>query len=361
MKSEIYKLKLFALVALVSISAFALYGQGRVYDNGWWVMTYNVENLLDTIDRIDTEDDEFTPEGSKRWGTYRYYRKLERIAQVISRAGEEAWPRLVALQEIEHGGVVGDLIQRPALQRAGYAYLTTNSDDPRGMDVALLYRSQDMPLIEHRTYRVPLPDNKRTRDILHATLRLASDEPLHALVAHLPSRRSGAKLSEGYRRAFGRYLRGICDSLYQAEGEAVRILIMGDFNGEPNELATRAELGACPEDEYSEAPSQGDRIGLELINLAPQRSKDKPRGTYCYRGVWSQLDQCIISRALYQRAKGIGYVPHSLEIFAPAYIRRGKAHAGIEPPWRTYAGDYYAGGYSDHFPLRLRLTLKTPH
>lgn len=361
-KSGICKLKLLVLFfTLAGVSTFVLYGQGEVYDNGWWVMTYNVENLLDTIDRINTDDDEFTPESPKRWNSYRYYHKLDQIAQVISRAGGDAWPRLVALQEVEHGGVVSDLISRPSLLKAGYAYISTDSHDPRGMDVALLYRSQDMLLVEHRSYRISLPGDKRTRDILHATFRLGNEEPLHTLVVHLSSRRSGAKFSESYRRVAGRYLREICDSLYRSEGEGVRILVMGDFNGEPDEQATRTELGAYPEGEYNKAPSQADGIGLELINLAPQRGKDKPWGTYCYRGVWSQLDQCILSRSLYQRAKGIGYVPHSLEIFAPSYMRQGKTHAGILPPWRTYAGNYYAGGYSDHFPLRMRLVLKVIH
>ena len=45
-------------------------------------MFYNIENLFDTID-CNLNDDEFLPQGERRWNTYKYYRKLENIFKVM--------------------------------------------------------------------------------------------------------------------------------------------------------------------------------------------------------------------------------------------------------------------------------------
>ena len=37
---------------------------------------YNVENLFDTLDHVDKFDEDFTPEGKKKWNTERYRGKL---------------------------------------------------------------------------------------------------------------------------------------------------------------------------------------------------------------------------------------------------------------------------------------------
>ena len=39
------------------------------------VVFYNVENLFDTENDPNTEDDEFTPEGNKKWDSEKYLKK----------------------------------------------------------------------------------------------------------------------------------------------------------------------------------------------------------------------------------------------------------------------------------------------
>lgn len=40
------------------------------------VVFYNLENFFDTINDPEVKDDEFTPEGPKRWNTAKYNKKL---------------------------------------------------------------------------------------------------------------------------------------------------------------------------------------------------------------------------------------------------------------------------------------------
>ena len=58
------------------------------------VMFYNVENLFDTYDDPQKNDNDFLPEGIKRWTNARYYSHLRKTAQVISTIGEWDTPAL---------------------------------------------------------------------------------------------------------------------------------------------------------------------------------------------------------------------------------------------------------------------------
>ena len=47
------------------------------------VMFYNLENFFDTINDPEVHDDEFTPEGPKKWNSAKYYKKLGNIERVL--------------------------------------------------------------------------------------------------------------------------------------------------------------------------------------------------------------------------------------------------------------------------------------
>ena len=51
------------------------------------IMTYNVENLFDTLHAVGKSDTEFTPQGERHWNAHHYWRKLVRIGSVIAAAG----------------------------------------------------------------------------------------------------------------------------------------------------------------------------------------------------------------------------------------------------------------------------------
>ena len=107
-----------------------------------------------------------------------------------------------------------DLTRYSPLKEQGYRYVITHSPDERGIDVALLYQRDRFKLLSHRsiptgTFR---PQNRPTRDILHVCGLLATGDSLDVLVVHLPSRSSGAKVSEPYRMLVAGKIRSIADS-----------------------------------------------------------------------------------------------------------------------------------------------------
>ena len=47
------------------------------------VVFYNLENLFDTINDPETHDEEFLPDGAKKWNTYKYQAKLSNMERVL--------------------------------------------------------------------------------------------------------------------------------------------------------------------------------------------------------------------------------------------------------------------------------------
>lgn len=317
------------------------------------VLCYNVENLFDTIDDPRTDDNDFLPNGANHWTVHRYQRKLERIAQVVSHAGEYRWPALVGLVEVENEQTIQDLIQRTSLRRMGYHYLVTSSADPRGIDVALLYRPDLFSLDDWQEYNVRFENEpeKHSRHVLFAHGAIGG-VPLSLMLCHMPSRRGGVRKTEKYRRAVATRMRQLCDSLHQSEPER-HILIMGDFNGLPEEAASSIDLGAKLELPMMYLQERTNT--LTLYNLSAQTPEFTPPGSYYYRGGWEQIDQFIASESLLTETSSLRYVLGSARSYAPYYLGHKPKCAGYLVPWRTYVGRHYLGGYSDHYPIVLVL------
>ena len=123
-------------------------------------------------------------------------------------------PDVVGFAEIENGFVLRRLLQGTALRKTDYAVVHYDSPDPRGIDVALLYRPELFQVLESKsipfTFDSTLDfgmtpeeqDAFRTRDLLMVR-GLLGGEMFAFLVAHLPSRlgeKSGALRSRGGRQ-----------------------------------------------------------------------------------------------------------------------------------------------------------------
>ena len=74
------------------------------------VVTYNVENLFDTINSPQFDDDAFTPAGDKNWTYDRYEKKLNDLARVILTIPEKELPAIIGLAEVENRKVLEDLV-----------------------------------------------------------------------------------------------------------------------------------------------------------------------------------------------------------------------------------------------------------
>ncbi len=313
------------------------------------VAFYNVENLFDTEDNPARQDDDFLPDGPKRWTSERYQKKLTKLAKVVAALN---YPVLLGLAEVENEAVLRDLIGHPELAEAGYDLVHYDSPDARGIDVALLYRTAFFTPVSSQAIPVTFEeDNYRSRDLLLVSGTLGRDakyNTLHVLVNHWPSRRGGVAKSEPRRLAAATLARQTVDELLQTDATA-NVILMGDFNDEPTNRSITEGLHATGTTQKTD-PSQ-------LVNVVAALD-EAGRGTYQFRGDWNMLDQIILSAGLVEDERRVDdyyYLPESAAVFMPDWLLQAEGkYAGY--PDRTYAGNKYLGGYSDHLPVYIELT-----
>ena len=309
---------------------------------------YNVENLFDLENDPLTNDDEFTPEGRQKWTAERYHTKLGRVAEVLSGMG---LPRLVGMAEVENRQVCKDLLKEELLRKGRYNIIHHDSPDARGIDVALLYNKKDFKEISAEFVPVNFPDSLRnaphlkysTREILMAHLKMKKGKTdLYVFVVHAPSRSGGLAATEPLRRYVATKLRSKIDSV-MAVDPAAGILVMGDFNDEPDNLSLSTDLKAL---QPQASVSSGN-----LYNLVYEADQ-KGLGTYNYRGQWNMLDQFIVNGVLLRLFPEWEAKPYKTEKMMYQHDRFGAM------PNRTYGGPNYYGGYSDHLPIVLTMSKK---
>lgn len=296
---------------------------------------YNVENLFDTVDDPRTEDAEFLPDGKNHWTDECYGIKLKNIAAVISAIK----PGIMGLGEIENRKVLEDLVTQPGLVSLRYQVIHFDMNDARGIDVALIYQPAVFKPFFTRKIAIKDPEDTtfRTRDILWVK-GLFMGDTLHVAVNHWPSRLGG---KDEKRLLAAATLRHATDSVLAVNPEA-KIVMMGDFNDDPNNRSIRKVL-------------MGDENGKStgFVNTAEPTFK-KGFGTLGYNGVWNLFDQIIISAGLADRS-GVDYREGSFGIFAPQWMQEpGGKYKGM--PQRSFrGGKFNPSGFSDHYPAYILL------
>ena len=329
------------LLAL-SFIALKVSAQGKQQFTTALVGFYNVENVYDTIDAPGVDDAEWLPTSAKQWNSERYYRKLEKTATVLGAMGKELHPlglALFGLSEVENREVVEDLVATPPLKERGYRVVHEDSPDRRGVDVALVYNPALYKVYAHKAYRLNMADTSfRTRDQLLVSGVLDGDTT-HVIVCHWPSRRGGEKASQPKREAAAELGRHIIDSLMAINPRA-RVMLMGDLNDDP----TNASIARFLKANGDKTKAVGDALYNPMYDPF-----QKGIGSLAWRDSWNLFDQIIVSPSLVTGAGG-RYKYYGVRIFNEPYLRQTEgAFAGY--PNRTYVGDTYQDGYSDHFPV----------
>jgi len=312
------------------------------------VMFYNTENLFDAIDDPLVNDQEFLPGSAKKWTEERYQDKIDHIAKVIRDLGGDTLPVLVGLCEIENRRTLTDLISKTSLKGLDYTIIHRESPDLRGIDVALLYRSRYFNLISSHFFaiRFPFDTAVRTREILYAHGVLAGKDTLHVFVNHWPSRSGGEVQSRPLRVWVAEAVRYRVDSILRIS-PAAKILITGDFNDEPMDLSVVSGLNALLS---YEKPKAG-----QLYDLTLGLKNSSPGGTYKYKGTWNLLDHMVVSGAVLDTSGLLYSRPSDFHVFHADYLLEADKTNMGEQPFRTYLGNFYQGGYSDHLPVYLDL------
>ena len=321
------------------------------------VMFWNVENFFDwRNDSTTVSDVEFSAAGERHWTWKRFQAKANAFAKALFWVESETGrlPDIIGLEEVENAFVLRQVLQKTALRKLDYKYVHYDSPDRRGIDVALLYRSSRLELLDSKPCHLFSADTvMATRDILLCVFQRDSAK-VAVLVNHHPSKYGGAAESEPRRRIAVERLRFLADSL--AAVGIDRIIAGGDFNDTPDNPV----------------------FGLLEPVLRPMHMDLSRRGfgTIKFDGKWDFIDHIYVSPALVSVPMSAatmesfsGDVDRKTDMVGapsararmrilriPFLLTRDTVHSG-EKPLRTYTGPRHTGGVSDHLPVLLEVPL----
>lgn len=244
-----------SLILIVILSAAQpTYGQSP---QPLTVATYNVCNLFDTINDPGIHDIILTPEA--------YRLKTTHLAHVIG----ELTPDIIALCEVENADVLRDLLAATPLDTMPYRFIHYDSPDSRGIDVALLYRTDRVTPTASEPIRVR--DGYPTRDILRVEFSVTgTNRKLAVYAIHLPSRRGGYGQATRMRELIAARL----GDMASCEEPETGVVLLGDLNDNPTSKLVKRYLK-----------------GLRCLTAAPHR---KGTGSYAWRDTWLMYDHIFI-------------------------------------------------------------------
>jgi len=317
----------------------AIFNPMEIISETYTIAFYNIENLFDIKNDPHKHDNDFLPNSPKRWTRKRYEKKLLKLGTVISKIGEdnaENAPVLVGLAEVENSKVVSDLVKSKNLIEESYSFIHYDSPDERGIDVALLYKSDSFKVENSETFSVyfekELGKQDYTRDVLLVQGKL-NDESVNVIVNHWSSRREGIRETEFKRIAAAKVVNTIIENLKQ-ENPNAKFIVMGDFNDNPNSNSIT----------LLEKESQ-------LFN--PFKTVwSREKGSLNHNFQWNLFDQILFSTNFFD-VHNSTLKFESADVFNSKFLTQYQGKYKGQP-FRTYVGTTYKGGYSDHFPVYIK-------
>ena len=318
------------------------------------VVFYNLENLFDTINDPNKNDEEYLPEGARKWTTYRYNQKLANMSRVLFdiAAEDRNFPTVIGVSEIENRLVLEDLLATPKLAKTNYRIVHYDSPDRRGVDCAFYYRPDQFKLEGSEAHKISFPGkpNFLTRDLV-AMWGTIEGEPFYFIVSHWPSRLGGKERSQHSRDFVAAKCKHICDSV-RTVNPATKVVIMGDFNDDATDASVTDVLGA-----------KGNLKKLQPNDMYnPFYSMLKAGyGTLAYRDAWNLFDNIVMSENLatgstgalkVQKKEGAKFYGN---IFTRSYMVQQEGQYK-NYPLRSFVGSNFQNGYSDHFPVYIYIS-----
>ncbi|HJV20512.1 MAG TPA: endonuclease/exonuclease/phosphatase family protein [Sediminibacterium sp.] len=313
------------------------------------VAFYNLENLYDTVNNSMVNDDEFIPEGAKKYTGEIYRNKLFQLATVLKDIGKthsRHGAALIGVAEIENDTVLYDLTRHFLLRPHRLKFIHFDSRDARGVDVALFYRPDLFIPLTARPLQVVLPGGSKetaaTRDILYVKGYLAG-ELFHIYVNHWPSRRGGEFRSAPARVAAAKVCRLHMDSILDIDPSA-RVILMGDLNDNPTDPSISQTL---------KASGSVQALAKDQLYNPWVKHYLQGFGTLANRDVWGLFDQILVSRSLTDSGTSGLHFGQSFIYFRHFMAEPSGPFKGY--PMRSWEGNNYRGGFSDHFPTYIVL------
>jgi len=324
-------------------------GQAQAGRSEFLFCFWNVENLFDDRDdgRTGPGDREYD-----RWFAEHpelLQEKLDHLSQALLALNDGKGPDILAVAEVESVRAA-ELLQQAlnrGLEKGGvqgeeWAYgnvLMKEVSAGRHIAPAIITR---LPVARDRTRT----HGSRLR-ILEGHVVVAGQD-LTVFASHWTSQLN--QDSEGRRDDYADKIYGAANAIYRSNA-AADFLVCGDFNETPQAEAVTQHLHGTAD---VQAVRGSDR--LLLYNLLADKDPAAGFGTHQYRGKWLTYDQILISPGLLDD-RAWSCDPASVKVINALTRPGDRQHR----PWR-FGGERDKGprGYSDHFPVTVRLQLHRP-
>ncbi len=372
LRKPLWILPLFLLASLTGCvtSHFQSEGQQRIS-----IMSYNVENLFDTLDDPGKNDETYLPIGKKKdpkiqekcnkitfaryrkqclnlnWSKSTLNKKMQRLADVILQVNNGYGPDILVLQEVENKRVL-ELLRKRYLKKAQYKEaILIEGPDKRGIDVGIFSRliPSKIPRLHHVKWKKGSARNgedpKPSRGILEANFILPDNTPLNIYGVHFPSQYNPYSVR---KQAIAKL-----NALAKSKPAHHVTIAAGDFNVSSEENKAKQV--------YSKTLSPQWLISHYL-------GCKKCSGTYYYRknNTWSFFDLILFSKNLSPNTTSSNQssiLPSSWRVdvssirtpkdslfqvsrfLTPAYFKEGRAPRGV----------------SDHWPIYVEILLRNPN
>jgi hypothetical protein len=322
-----------------------------VGDHEFSVMTYNVENLFDTIHDKGTEDYPTLPLAEKKkskevqkfcagvknsyyqkecfeqdWNKDVLEVKLNNLAEVIQSVNNGQGADNMLMAEVENLRVLKMLVNGK-LKKLGYkTVVLIEGPDTRGIDPAFVSKFPQVG--KAKLHLIPYQDDnadrlkiaKKSRGILEVTVRAPNKKNITFLSAHFPSQANPTE----WRAQAIQFAKGLM-AQYQKEGRAVI------FGGDLNIIATEETENGYFSQEMSAVGDVSHLVGCKSC-----------QGSHNYKGEWSFLDVLVYSKNL--KDLGFELLPASIQIVKTTVNSKDNG-----TPLRF--DEEKKTGASDHFPL----------
>lgn len=341
--------------------------------NSYFVAFWNVENL-------------FAPEGFagrepwlanaiakdlSGWTDALFERKLSQIAPIVAQMNDGAGPDLLGLCEVENRWVLEALASQLNDRLPGRAYGVVHADaerDHRGIDTAFIHDQNRLTARLDEFFSHWVMRRTGTRDISQCTFVTSNGNELVALANHWPSRSgppgAGSQHSAGFRATAGETLGYWHERIREKKGPDVAVLAMGDFNDDPFDSSVMVHAVALREQGDVERAQSAKLFNLawSYLSQAVIDHRGKPRtidGTLYFGGDGNVFDQILVSKGLLAGANPLKVQLGSARIEAipelvDHRVSEGPIRFGL--PKGDAAKNVDLNGFSDHFPVSVRLT-----
>ena len=151
---------------------------------------------------------------------------------------------------------------------------------------------------------------------------------INVFVNHWPSRWGGQEKSN-YKRVYASKV--LSEYIKRNTSDDEYSIIMGDFNDYPSNESISKLI-----------------VDNKFINLMTSKYVSG-KGSYNYKGKWNWLDQILLSEK---------FNSSNVNLISSGSFKRSfmlyKNKNGIGVPNRTFGGDNWYGGFSDHLPVYFK-------